>query len=240
MLTIALGGIALSGFWKTTHHFAPGRALVIGSAISAVIMGGLMIARLRVRINLRAWAESGWTVVTRSTWPWEEGRYAAPANVVIKLGYERTVRGFPVTVLHLTWKADELGTIAPSSNGEGTLIMVRLPDDYGQVGIQRRRNAAAGADKFDRKFRVIALDLSRLPGFPSDELRSAHRDGRVPPWRINGDTLYAFVSSGMAPLHPKTTLTQIDRVLNVLDLLDRQHRSRGYGCLPDTFDSHIP
>jgi hypothetical protein len=105
--------------------------------------------------------------------------------------------------------------------GRGVFAVVRLPRVYPPTAVWRRRVEVADGDRFVRKFRITLDDVDFAHQLTGPELRQAHLTGRVPPWAIVGDELYAVVASRL-PLSSRRLMHLTKKMLYLVRLLDVQ------------------
>lgn len=185
------------------------------------------LQRMRVvtaRRELAHWsAEADWLPATgRTEWPWSAEWPWNPDHVTVRSALGGVAEGLPVVIGELSWIHGALGGAVDSASGRGVFIVVRLPQPYASVSVQRRRQVPrrrGGEDEFVRRFRIILDDLSLADQLRNPELHEAHVTGRVLPWSITGDELYSVVVTGR-PLRPATATELIQKTLFLLRLLE--------------------
>jgi hypothetical protein len=133
-----------------------------------------------------------------------------------------TIEGYPIVVGELNWTHDGLGGSVERSKGRGVFAVVRLPRSYPATAVQRRRvipRRRAGEDEFARQFRVIIEDLYFADQLTAPAVQEAHVTGRVPPWTIVGDELYAVIATRRL-LRPALVADLTEQMLFLVRLLE--------------------
>ena len=205
----------LCGF-AGTKAFQPWAA-VAGAALGIVLWAWILIASLRSLRVKYGWARArseGWSLTPPRSWAWDAGRVSP---VLVRFAQSTVRRGYPVTLLSVEWRYGGLGALGATVAGQGLVIVVELPEDYGPAGVVLRQPPDNHAkDPFDRAYNTV--DSPRLALGEDSRLRAAYVAGGRPPWIIDGKELYAFVSSSKIP-RPSEAATLIGSTLDILDLL---------------------
>lgn len=182
-------------------------------------------ALLRVHTARRAlalWsARTGWSpVVGRTVWPWTAQQTSSDA-VTVHCAVGTITEGYPLIVGEVSWARNGLDGSVERSDGRGIFAIVRLPRPYPYVAVQRRRlvrRGRAGEDEFNVQFRILLEDLSLADRLAAPALREAHVTGRVPPWTIVGDELYAVIPTRRL-LRPALAVDLSNRMLFLVRLI---------------------
>lgn len=210
------------GMRELIHRIGALPVLALMVLVFSLVVIGVREGRRAARWSLTRWgARTGWSpVVGRSEWPWTPQQPTAD-TVTVELAVGNTVDGFAVTVGELSWDRAGLGGSVEQSQGHGVFAVVRLPRSYPYTSVQRRRNVArrrAGENEFIRRFRIIVDEPYFADQLADPALRDAHLAGRVPPWTIVGDELYAVVASRL-PLRPARVVAAAEQALYLVRLL---------------------
>jgi hypothetical protein len=201
--------------------YLPALGLTMLVFVLVVVGAGLRV--LAARRALERWsARTGWSsIVGRTTWPWTAAQVSPADPVAVRSALGTTAEGYPIVVGDLAWAHDALGGSVERSNGRGIFAIVRLPKPYPFTSVQRRRvvpRRHAGDDEFIRRFRIILDDLSLADQLTNPALHDAHLTGRVPPWTIAGDELYAVIAT-RRPLRPALVADLTEQMLFLVRLL---------------------
>ena len=235
-------------FWQlqqATGSTVATQLILLTVAIVIVVMTWLYRRGHLPSPGLRAWARhSDWHIVRgQGPWPWLVVDPYSRAVVRVALSGER--HGLPVTVGEVWTRGKILGGVNESRRHTVIFVVVGLPHSYRTTAVEAYvgTGLSEAADEFDRWYHTTAEDLALAERLASPALRTAHVEGRIPPWRIVDDQLYA-VSTLRAPLLPGKVLLAADQVLEIAELLGFtrygpvRRPGRGHDCQPVADKAH--
>jgi hypothetical protein len=119
-----------------------------------------------------------------------------------------SVAEYSVTDVQISSAPDGMGattTTTTSNTRHLTIAVVRLPQPFAEISVQRRgpaskvgralfgdRITATGNERFDRRFRIITADAQYARRMVGPALAAAHVQDEVPLWSIYGSELLAY------------------------------------------------
>ena len=193
----------------------------ISLLIIGVFAGRHQLRLARRRAVIRWGEQNGWSVVgNQRAWPWVRQPYHVPGNVAVDFALTGEAGGHPVTVGEVRWKSDGFDGVVEQSQGHVVFAVMKLQQAYSAASIRRRRATRYQGfeEKFDQEYRILLADERMIDRLASVELKAAHVAGRVPPWMIVEDEIYAVVDQ--RTLRPDAVIDFIARMLLLVELLE--------------------
>jgi hypothetical protein len=210
-------------FWQlqqTTGKTLYAQLILLAVATVIVVVSWLYRRGHLPTPGLRAWAgRNNWDIgPVQGNWPWVAVDQYSRAVVRVAVSGER--HGLPVTVGEVWTRGGLLGGVNEKRRRTVIFVVVRLPQSYRSTAVEAYVGTGLSetVDEFDRWYHILAEDQALIERLASPDLRTAHIDGQIPPWRIVGDQLYA-ISTLRAPLWPGKVLPAADQVLAIAGLL---------------------